>query len=457
MVDRLEITRYNILKSLDMLSFFLALLITLIVYHHPFQTVYLAIACMQMLMVAPVFSLCGTYSTDLIGRILPRVVRLVLGWAIIFTLTLAVTFFWSIDAMPTEDSWFFWALSSLFLLLAFRALAFWTFTFYHKKHKKTAIIAGAGELALKLMAALEKSHYNSLQLLGMFDDDTSRSSNVIGHIDELPGFVCKHAVDEVYIALPMQAEERVRELVYQLQNTTASVYFVPDLFMFDVFSNASAFQCCDINILALNKNRIDRGFEILKRVEDILLSGFILILISPLMLIIGLLIKAGSPGPVFFRQYRYGLKGEKILVWKFRSMYVCEDDEVVTQARQNGDSRITPLGKILRRYSLDELPQFFNVLQGSMSIVGPRPHAVIHNEEYRKLIWGYMWRHRVKPGITGWAQINGWRGETDELYKMGKRVEYDLWYIQNWTLLLDLKIIWLTITREIISRSNNAY
>jgi putative colanic acid biosynthesis UDP-glucose lipid carrier transferase len=157
---------------------------------------------------------------------------------------------------------------------------------------------------------------------------------------------------------------------------------------------------------------------------------------------------------VLFKQRRYGLKGEVVHVWKFRSMAVCEDGANIQQAKPD-DARVTPLGAFLRRTSLDELPQFFNVLQGTMSVVGPRPHAVAHNEEYRRLIQGYMLRHKVKPGVTGWAQVNGWRGETDTLEKMQKRVECDLQYIQSWSLWLDLKIVWLTIWRGF--GGHNAY
>ena len=172
------------------------------------------------------------------------------------------------------------------------------------------------------------------------------------------------------------------------------------------------------------------------------------------MIIIGIGVKISSPGPVFFRQTRYGLRGEKIEVWKFRTMTVCENGGEIRQVTRS-DPRVTRFGNFLRKLSLDELPQFINVLQGSMSIVGPRPHAVAHNEQYRKIIDGYMLRHKVKPGITGLAQINGWRGETDTLDKMQKRIECDLAYMRNWSLLLDLRIIYKTIISEF--SGDNAY
>jgi putative colanic acid biosynthesis UDP-glucose lipid carrier transferase len=183
---------------------------------------------------------------------------------------------------------------------------------------------------------------------------------------------------------------------------------------------------------------------VIKRSSDVLFSMIILLLIIPVLAVIAVAIKLDSPGPIIFKQRRYGLDGEEILVYKFRSMHVTEDSQHIQQAQRN-DKRITPLGALLRKTSLDELPQFMNVLQGRMSIVGPRPHAVAHNELYRKLIKGYMVRHKVKPGITGWAQVNGYRGETDTLDKMQGRIDFDLDYLRNWSLLLDIHIILRTI------------
>ncbi|HHE6269788.1 TPA: undecaprenyl-phosphate glucose phosphotransferase, partial [Klebsiella pneumoniae] len=191
---------------------------------------------------------------------------------------------------------------------------------------------------------------------------------------------------------------------------------------------------------------------VFKRLEDIIVSSIILLFISPILVAISLAVKLSSPGPVIFRQIRYGMDGKPIKVWKFRSMTVMENDDRVIQATKN-DTRVTKVGKFLRSTSLDELPQFFNVLFGQMSVVGPRPHAVSHNEQYRSLIHGYMLRHKVKPGITGLAQINGWRGETDTLEKMEKRIEYDLLYIRGWSIWLDLKIIFLTVFKGFINKS----
>jgi putative colanic acid biosysnthesis UDP-glucose lipid carrier transferase len=182
----------------------------------------------------------------------------------------------------------------------------------------------------------------------------------------------------------------------------------------------------------------------LKRLVDVVFSSFVLILLAPLLVLIGIGVKLSSPGPVLFKQRRHGIHNREIIVYKFRSMRVMEDGTAIPQATRN-DARVTPFGAFLRSTSLDELPQFINVLQGRMSIVGPRPHAIAHNEAYRKLIDGYMLRHRVKPGITGWAQINGHRGETDTLEKMKRRLKCDLNYINHWSLALDLQIILRTV------------
>jgi putative colanic acid biosynthesis UDP-glucose lipid carrier transferase len=236
-------------------------------------------------------------------------------------------------------------------------------------------------------------------------------------------------------------------------DTTASVYIIPNFFMYNLI-NARWQNVGSIQTLSVYDTPFQGGSEILKRLEDVVMSILILTLIAIPMLIISAAVKLTSPGPVIFKQNRYGLDGKKIIIYKFRSMTSMDNGDVVKQATKN-DARITPLGAFLRKTSLDELPQFINVLQGSMSIVGPRPHAVAHNEQYRKLVEGYMLRHKVRPGITGLAQVNGLRGETETINKMVKRVEYDLEYIHRWTVWLDIKIILKTIFNGF--RNKNAY
>ena len=242
-------------------------------------------------------------------------------------------------------------------------------------------------------------------------------------------------------------------LLEELKDTTASVYFVPDIFMFDLMQ-ARVCEIDGIPMLAVCETPFAGIDGVIKRASDIVFSSVLLLFLWPVLLAIAAGVRLTSPGPVLFRQRRYGMYGEAIHVYKFRSMSVCEDKGSIVQAQRN-DPRITPFGSFLRRTSLDELPQLFNVFLGSMSLVGPRPHAVSHNEEYRRIIDGYMLRHKVRPGITGWAQVNGLRGETDTVDKMQRRVEYDLDYLRNWSLGLDLTILLRTAT--LVWRDRNAY
>jgi putative colanic acid biosynthesis UDP-glucose lipid carrier transferase len=276
---------------------------------------------------------------------------------------------------------------------------------------------------------------------------------MIGRLNELPQFVREKDIQLIYLSLPMASQPRILQVLDELKDTTASIFFVPDMFVTDLIQGRTG-SVCGMPVISVCETPFTGSNGLVKRLSDIVLSVLILLLISPILLVVAAAVKLGSPGPVIFRQRRYGLDGKQIVVYKFRSMTVTEDGTSVQQATKN-DSRITPLGAILRKTSIDELPQFINVLQGRMSIVGPRPHAVAHNEMYRKLIKGYMVRHKVKPGITGWAQVNGFRGETETLDKMQGRIDHDLDYLRNWSLWLDLYIIFKTV--RLVLRDQQAY
>jgi putative colanic acid biosysnthesis UDP-glucose lipid carrier transferase len=265
--------------------------------------------------------------------------------------------------------------------------------------------------------------------------------------------VKRHRVDLIYITLPMASQPRILKVLDELCDTTASIYFAPDIFLYDLIQ-ARVDAIGGMPVVAVCETPFWGINGVIKRAADLVLASAILVLIAPFMLAIAAGVRYSSPGPVLFKQRRYGVDGREIVVYKFRTMTVLEDGDAIRQATRR-DPRVTRLGAILRRYSLDELPQFINVLQGRMSIVGPRPHAVAHNELYRKLIKSYMIRHKVKPGITGWAQVNGFRGETDDIDKMKGRIEYDLDYLRNWSLRLDLKIIVKTVF--VVFKSPNAY
>ena len=317
-------------------------------------------------------------------------------------------------------------------------------------YQQAAVIAGINEIGLRLAAQFRGKPHLGTRLVGFFDDrsrqrlgDLSAGHNLLGRLGALGAFVKEHRIDQIYITLPMASQPRILALLDDLRDTTASIYFAPDIFVTDLIQGRVD-DLGGMPVVAVCDSPFSGANGLIKRGSDILLSLLILLLIAPLMLAIALGVKLSSPGPVLFRQRRYGVDGKDIVVYKFRSMTVCEDGERIAQATRN-DRRVTRFGAFLRRTSLDELPQFINVLQGRMSIVGPRPHAVAHNELYRKLIKGYMVRHKVRPGITGWAQVNGYRGETNTLDKMQGRIDYDLDYLRNWSLRLDLHIILKTI------------
>jgi putative colanic acid biosynthesis UDP-glucose lipid carrier transferase len=315
--------------------------------------------------------------------------------------------------------------------------------------QRVAVIAGAGSLARHLAERIADTPYLGIRVAGYFDDRAPErlegldKGRLLGDLDHLAEYVKKHRVDLIYVTLPMASQPRIMKILDELHDTTASVYFTPDIFIFDLIQGRMD-SIGGIPVLAVCETPFSGMNGVVKRASDIVLASIILVLISPILAAIALGVKLSSPGPVLFRQRRYGLDGREIVVYKFRSMTVTEDGPVVKQATKN-DARVTRFGAFIRRTSLDELPQFINVLQGRMSIVGPRPHAVAHNEMYRKLIKSYMVRHKVRPGITGWAQVNGLRGETETVEKMKARIEYDLDYLRNWSLGLDLAIIWKTI------------
>lgn len=312
-----------------------------------------------------------------------------------------------------------------------------------------AIIVGMNEQGTALACRIREATYSRIDLVGFIDSrDVSRlgplgENRLLGKIDELATIAKNQHVQLIYLSLPMASQPRILQVLDDLKDTTASIYFVPDMFFTDLIQGHSG-TVFGMPVISVCETPFRGADGLLKRASDIVLASLILLLITPLLLVMAIAVKLSSPGPVIFKQRRYGLDGEKILVYKFRSMSVTEDGPTIKQA-EKGDARITPLGAFMRRTSLDELPQFVNVLQGRMSIVGPRPHAIAHNELYRKLIKGYMVRHKVRPGITGWAQVNGYRGETDTLEKMQGRIDYDLDYLRNWSLRLDLHIILKTI------------
>ena len=327
------------------------------------------------------------------------------------------------------------------------------------ENRRTAVVVGAGTLGVKVSRAFQARGDIGLAFLGYFDDraddrvDPDATGLRLGNLKQVAPYIRERGVHEVYITLPLGSQPRILALLEEVQGTTASLFFVPDVFGISIIQG----RLQDMNgvpVVCLLETPFTGTNRLVKRISDVVLASLIMVLIAPLLAIIAVGVKLSSPGPAIFKQRRNGLDGEEIIVYKFRSMRAQDNGAVVHQATKD-DPRITPFGAFLRRSSLDELPQFINVLQGRMSIVGPRPHAVAHNEQYRQLIKAYMVRHKVKPGITGWAQIHGHRGETDTIEKMQARVEYDLEYLRNWSLGLDLQIIARTI--KLVFFDRNAY
>lgn len=384
-----------------------------------------------------------------------------LSWAIALLPVLMYVFFAKVAEDYSRSILGTWIIATMVALCGWRVV-FRYVLFYLRiqghNTRKVGII-GMSDSGCKLAKQLRDHPETGYVLKGIFDDraverlDCKYASSIEGDVNEGVRRAQLGEFDELFIGLPFTAKNRIEEILRLLGDTTVDVHLIPDFFIYNLL-HARIGQVGELQTVSVYDTPIRGGWSLLKRMEDLVLSIIILSVISIPMLFIAIGVKLSSRGPVIFAQDRYGLDGRKIKVWKFRSMRVTENGDKVVQASKN-DSRITPFGAFLRRTSLDELPQFINVLQGSMSIVGPRPHAVAHNEEYRKQIEYYMLRHKMKPGITGWAQINGWRGETDTLDKMKMRIQYDLEYIRNWSLWMDCRIIFATFSKGFVGQ--NAY
>ncbi|MFK5913299.1 MAG: undecaprenyl-phosphate glucose phosphotransferase [Woeseiaceae bacterium] len=414
-----------------------------------------------VVLIFPSFSLYASWR----GQSLLKQARTIFfAWITVVLLMIIILFSLKISADYSRLWLGWWMMLGLAFLLVFRMCIFGFLQYQRMKGKnfRSVLVVGAGDLGERLINQVKESPWMGFNIVGLFDDDESLHGQVVGGykvtggLSDVEAFFkgSQNQVDEVWIALPLRAEQRVKELLYALRHHTVNIKLIPDIFGFSLL-NHSMTEIAGLPAVNLSDTPMGGSNQIIKAIEDRFLALCIFIFISPILLIIAITIKVTSQGSILFKQKRHGWDGKIINVYKFRTMKVhTEDNCCVTQASEN-DARITPFGAFLRRTSLDELPQFYNVLQGRMSIVGPRPHAVQHNELYKEQVNQYMLRHMVKPGITGWAQVNGFRGETDTLDKMKNRVELDLYYIENWSLLFDLKIIFLTIFKGFIHK--NAY
>lgn len=435
------------------------LILTAWIYGEDFTSYYLVLVIITFFISTYIYERILIYRNWRRGRLLAYMRDTVFGWLIIVTILVFLGYATKFQNQFSEKVLLTWFIvTPLILIISHITVRSIIANWYTKGKLRSTIVIGANETSLEFIKHVADLPFLLINYHGFFDErDNSRIAGDFGpHLggltDVIP-YIHKHNVEMIFISLPMSSQPRIQKLMDELPDTTTSIYFLPDIYIFDLMQ-ARFDYVGDIPVVAMNESPFVGIDGVVKNASDFILALVILIFLLPFMLCIALAVKVTSPGPIIFKQRRYGLNGEEIVVYKFRSMTVAEDGPNVVQAKKN-DQRFTKIGAFLRRTSLDELPQFINVLQGRMSIVGPRPHAVAHNELYRKLIKGYMLRHKAKPGITGWAQVNGWRGETEELDKMKGRIEHDLYYLKNWSIWLDLWIILRTIWTVI--RKDNAH
>jgi len=413
-----------------------------------------------------IFGLVGRFTeiyTSWSGRPLrDEFFRITVAWLLTFLSLVFIAFITKTSEQFSRVVLVAWLIATPLLLILFRFLLRQIFAHLRRLgvNNRNVAIVGMTQNGLQFARDLENRPEFGYQVVGFYDDRKERiHSEVLDHYSHLGDFedlivsARNGEWDQIYIALPVEARKRMLHLLNQLSDSATPIRLLPDYFTTNLLQS-KFIEIADNPVLCIYDSPFSADHALIKRLEDLFFGTIILTLISPVLLVVAAAVKFTSPGPILFKQNRYGQNGEKIRVWKFRTMTVCEDGDDVKQATR-GDSRYTKIGEFLRKTSLDELPQFYNVLQGRMSIVGPRPHAIAHNEKYRNVIPGYMLRHMIKPGITGWAQVNGWRGETNTVYKMRKRVEFDLEYMREWSLWLDIKIIFLTVFRGFTDK--NAY
>jgi putative colanic acid biosysnthesis UDP-glucose lipid carrier transferase len=398
---------------------------------------------------------------QLVKSTLPLAVGVVMRWLLIIAILLAIGFVtkYSVDFSRRVVLTWVVATPAVLILVTLCLHELMRRLLYDPSMVRRVAIAGCNEVSLSLAQRIGGSGSLGMRVEGFFDDRSaqrlglSTPARLLGTLPDLVSFVQRNKIDVVFVALPVSHISRVVQLLDELRDTTASVYYVPDIFAIDLIQARSG-ELLGIPVVALCETPFYGYRGVVKRIIDIALAMTVLLVAMPLLLVLAMLVRMSSAGPVIFKQRRYGLDGREIVIYKFRTMTVIEDGASIVQASR-ADARITAVGRFMRRYSLDELPQLVNVLQGHMSLVGPRPHAVAHNEEYRKLIKGYMIRHKVPPGITGLAQVNGCRGETARVEDMQARIDYDLEYLRHWSPLLDFKILFLTAVR--LLRDEKAY
>ncbi|MBN9047246.1 MAG: undecaprenyl-phosphate glucose phosphotransferase [Rhizobiales bacterium] len=408
----------------------------------------------------------GAYQVNILRSASQNLRRLIVSWATVLSLLALAGFLFKASAYYSRGWFLIWAVSAIAALIAWRLIIAWKIRRWARNGtmERRAVIVGGGPNAETLIRALEQQTDNDIRICGIFDDrDDKRSPPIVagypklGTIDELIEFARIARIDMLIVSLPISAEVRVLQLLKKL-------WVLPVDIRLSALNNHLRFRpraysyVGSVPMLDIFDKPINDWDSVAKRIFDIAFSLAGIVVLSPVRLETAIAIKLDSKGPVFFQQKRHGFNNEVINVWKFRSLYTDQCDPTARNTVTRNDPRVTRVGRFIRKTSLDELPQFFNVIAGSLSLVGPRPHAVAassHNLLWNEVVDGYFARHRVKPGVTGWAQINGWRGEIDSKEKIRMRTEYDLYYIENWSLWFDIKILFLTPIR--LLTSENAY
>lgn len=427
-------------------------------------TAYATLVLGSVLLANLIFPALGVYRSGRGISLADKARPVTLGWLVVLAFLLTGLFVLKHTAAFSRQWLVVWWLGSLGGLLSLRVAQTLLARVLRRRgwNHKRIVVMGAGRLGQELVGRLRQLPVTGFEVIGCWDDDVAKHGHTflptvaISPVPEDIGqYLREQRIEEVWLALPLRAEKRIRGLSDALYQTPVSVRLALDVDGFGLIDHVPRLVL-GLPMLDLTASPMLEGSNrLIKQLEDRILGWLILIAIAPLLGLLAIGVKLSSPGPVFFRQERLGFNGQPFWIWKFRSMVVHHEvNQQVTQASKD-DPRITRFGAFLRRTSLDELPQIFNVVRGNMSLIGPRPHAMAHNEYYQPKIDAYMQRHRVKPGITGWAQVNGYRGETDTLEKMARRVEYDLYYIRHWSVWFDLRILWLTLWRGFIHK--NAY
>lgn len=435
------------------------LLISLWIYGEPFTSQYLVLIIIVFFISGYVYEQTSLYQNWRRDILSAHIRDTLIGWIIIIAILYFLGHVTQFHYYFSTEVILLWVMiTPIALIISHLAVRGITSIQRSKGQIRYSAIIGANNASSKILDHISKQPLLFIENLGYFDDRATQRFDhnfgpQLGKTEDIIHYIKHNKVDIIFISLPMSSQPRILRILEELSDTTASILFLPDTNIFDLLQ-ARIDYIGDIPVVSYSQSPHTGINGVIKIASDYIFAALILVLLSPLLLCIALAVKLTSPGPIIFKQHRYGLNGEEIIIYKFRSMTVTEDDKHVIQAKKN-DQRFTPIGAFLRRTSLDELPQFINVLQGRMSIVGPRPHAVAHNEAYRKLIRGYMMRHKAKPGITGWAQVNGWRGETETIEKMKARIDHDLHYLNNWSLSLDIWIILRTVW--VVLRRDNAH